>query len=965
MSIQPLTHVPEDDTAEQKLQLSEARYRRIVEDQIELICRYTPDMNLTFVNPAYAEFFGQQPEAMIGKNILDMISSENHEQAMGFVHTLTRDNPIIITSHPTLRADGSTRWTEWTDRAIFDDDGVLREYQGIGRDITDRKRMENALIASEEKYRTLVESLDASILLVNMNGEILFANSQISRGLQTTADDLLGKHVIDVFPRSIAMSYFSNIQAVIHTGMAQVDEIRAPSNGEEHWYRVSFQPVKNETGLVDAVLLNAVDISDAKRIEATLIAAHNTLDERVNERTIALDVAINQLARKLEEEREMREYLKALHEINLEVAQIDSLDTFYRRVVELGRERLGMDRMGFFLHNPNDDTAIGTYGTDVNGHTQAESDTRFTPAVDGLMLSALEQPNHLSYRASCNLEDKHITVGEGWNLAVALWHVDRNLGWLVADNLIHQHLPTHAQLEIMAQYGIYVSAMLARLQSEAERQASENRYRLLAENVTDMISRHSPDGNFTYVTPSSKTIVGYTSEELIGHSAYEYFHPEDVINVQSSHQAILELPLVYTVAYRSRHKQGYYIWLETTSHIIKDPHSGEDVEIIAVSRNITERKAAEAALQVVSQRLELATQAGGVGIWDWDILNDTLIWDERMLALYGLTALQCSNTAATWSGALHPEDTERTTAELNAAIAGDGHLELEFRIVWRDGTVKHIRAIGLVMWDQQGQAARILGVNIDITERKKSEAKLLAALEKEKEVSDLKSRFVSMASHEFRTPLTTIMSTAETLIQYRAKMNDAQMDQRLGKIITQVNYMKEMMEDILHLARLQAGKSLDFKPLPTDLNALCLEVIEEFYSEARHQDRIHYSSDPPPVMAVIDGRLMHQVVSNLVANALKYSTQTVSLELEKEETNIILTIRDHGIGIPENDLKHLFEPFHRAENVGAREGTGLGLSIAKQAVETHGGKITVESEVNKGSVFTIFIPLPTNEVLVP
>jgi len=209
------------------------------------------------------------------------------------------------------------------------------------------------------------------------------------------------------------------------------------------------------------------------------------------------------------------------------------------------------------------------------------------------------------------------------------------------------------------------------------------------------------------------------------------------------------------------------------------------------------------------------------------------------------------------------------------------------------------------------------------------------------------------------------MSTAETLIQYRAKMNDAQMDQRLGKIITQVNYMKEMMEDILHLARLQAGKSLDFKPLPTDLNALCLEVIEEFYSEARHQDRIHYSSDPPPVMAVIDGRLMHQVVSNLVANALKYSTQTVSLELEKEETNIILTIRDHGIGIPENDLKHLFEPFHRAENVGAREGTGLGLSIAKQAVETHGGKITVESEVNKGSVFTIFIPLPTNEVLVP
>lgn len=251
----------------------------------------------------------------------------------------------------------------------------------------------------------------------------------------------------------------------------------------------------------------------------------------------------------------------------------------------------------------------------------------------------------------------------------------------------------------------------------------------------------------------------------------------------------------------------------------------------------------------------------------------------------------------------------------------------------------------------------IMAFILDTTQRKQAEAAWKQALAQEKELGELKSRFVSMASHEFRTPLAAILATTETLFHYRAKMAPEQIDSRLDKIRQQVIYMKAIMENVLQLARMQSGRA-EFMPTQGDFAALCQEIIEEFESQLLYRGRLVYASTVATLLANFDPHLMRQVINNLILNALKYSgtEKNVHITLVDEATHLTLCISDEGIGIPPNDLKHLFEPFHRATNVSNISGTGLGLSIAKQAIELHQGTITPVSQVGVGTTFTIVLP---------
>lgn len=206
---------------------------------------------------------------------------------------------------------------------------------------------------------------------------------------------------------------------------------------------------------------------------------------------------------------------------------------------------------------------------------------------------------------------------------------------------------------------------------------------------------------------------------------------------------------------------------------------------------------------------------------------------------------------------------------------------------------------------------------IDRTERQQAETALKVALAQEKELGELKSRFVSMASHEFRTPLAAILATTETLTFYREKMNTAQIDSRLDKIRQQVVHMKNIMEDVLQLARIQAGR-VEFAPTQGELAQLCQEIVEEFESQAPNRGRINCTCQMPTLLVDFDVRLMRQVISNLISNALKYSPQeqTIQIDLRQQEEQVVFQVTDRGIGIPAADLPRLFEPFHRAANVG-------------------------------------------------
>ncbi|WP_052700536.1 GAF domain-containing sensor histidine kinase [Methylocucumis oryzae] len=295
--------------------------------------------------------------------------------------------------------------------------------------------------------------------------------------------------------------------------------------------------------------------------------------------------------------------------------------------------------------------------------------------------------------------------------------------------------------------------------------------------------------------------------------------------------------------------------------------------------------------------------------------------------------------------------------------------------IWLDGDVIAVFWCGMTClkrsWDSHDisfalAVANQIALSLEAVARLKAEENLRQAaedvrkaLEREQELNELKSRFIAMASHEFRTPLTTILSATEMLETYADRL-DAQKKANLTEMIKgAVKNMTHLLDEVLFIGKADTGH-LSFQPQPTSIDALCREFIAEVSSGIGKKHQILYQS---PVRAsirlVLDAFLLRKIVLNLLGNSVKFSApgSSVILSWHVLESTLVLTIVDQGIGIPLEDQGQLFTTFYRAKNVRNIQGTGLGLAIVKQCTELHGGTISFSSELGKGTTFSIAIPV--------
>ena len=245
----------------------------------------------------------------------------------------------------------------------------------------------------------------------------------------------------------------------------------------------------------------------------------------------------------------------------------------------------------------------------------------------------------------------------------------------------------------------------------------------------------------------------------------------------------------------------------------------------------------------------------------------------------------------------------------------------------------------------------------DITQHKIIETTLRDALNKEQELNTLKTGFIAMTSHEFRTPLATIQASFDLLRRYEDRMSTEDKKQRFEKIERTIQHMTSMLEDILTISRVEAG-TIDFNPTSINIKSFVADLIEDFKLESDCQHNFVFEHRGADYHYYVDIKLMRQIVTNLLSNAVKYSPPATLITtcVECNTENFVLHIADEGIGIPIDDHKHLFETFHRASNVGATPGTGLGLKVVQQSVDIHQGHISFTSKVGEGTTFTITIP---------
>lgn len=314
-----------------------------------------------------------------------------------------------------------------------------------------------------------------------------------------------------------------------------------------------------------------------------------------------------------------------------------------------------------------------------------------------------------------------------------------------------------------------------------------------------------------------------------------------------------------------------------------------------------------------------------------------------------------------FTGTIHPEDVVPVVERHQRRLRGEKVEEnYSFRVITASSEVRTLDLSAVVI--QWGQREATLLFVVDATARVEAEQNQKRALQQQIELNDLKTRFINMASHEFRTPLATIHGSVDLLMHYDDRMPVDKKRLTLQKIDDAVNRMTHMLENVLVISRSDAGR-LQFKPQSSGISAFCRCLVDELRTAmAESFSRIHLLLDLPPdsLCFLLDETLIRNIVGNLLSNAVKYSPHggQVRLTVQEQPGELVISVTDEGIGIPLADQPQLFESFHRASNVGTIAGTGLGLSIVREAVQCHGGHISVQSSPGRGSCFTVTLAAP-------
>ena len=454
-------------------------------------------------------------------------------------------------------------------------------------------------------------------------------------------------------------------------------------------------------------------------------------------------------------------------------------------------------------------------------------------------------------------------------------------------------------------------------------------------------------------------ILGYEKEEMLGQATRVWFKSEEEFMVADSRaNERMAGQRNYSSELELRKKDGSLIWVSADSRAV-DPNNPKAGVITSIG-DITERKSAEAALRQTQERLDLAMQSSSISIWDWDARRGTIYVDAVLAQFTGDEPRERFLTLDEMALLLHPDDVAATRHAQSQCFKGVAPLyRVEHRLKSMSGEWIWILSRGRVVESaRDGKVLRVAGTNVDISQRKLAEAELLGALRKEKEMSERKSRFAALAQHEFRTPLSTILSSAELLEHYAASLSAEDTLTMLHGMQSGVKRMDALIENVLTIGKADAG-TLTFSPTPVDLGELCQKVTDELKKDVAAQYVIRFERQFDRGSVSLDAILLPRVLTNLLSNAVKFSRSgsTVSLTLAERDAHALIEVSDQGIGIPIEDQSRLCEIFHRASNVDNRQGAGLGLAVVKKVVELHGGTISIDSKVNVGTRVSVRLPL--------
>lgn len=831
---------------------------------------------------------------------------------------------LVANSNPELRTDGSIAW------------------RGVFLDVTERKRIETehraAEIALQEREYTYQQILDAIPDMVLCKGEqskIIYGNKAFREFYGMNLVQLY--HLIDAPFNNpdYTQQYIRDDATVFNSGQPLniPEEPATCHDGQVRLFHTIKVPIFNSAGEVIQTVGVARDITEQKRAEQTRRESEAKLRVIFEQAAVGMSLSDSQTGRYLQ--------------VNQKFCDL-----------------------------------LGYTEAEMLQHTWQEI-THF----DDLRLDESSNAKLAKGAPGFTIEKRYITK-------------TGNLRWVnLCMSIVRDEMGV-AQYDICVVQDIHERKLV-----EQALQRSEARYRSLITATAQAVWVTDAEGSVVEDIPSWRNLTGFSEAETQGWGWLVSIHPDDRDRTATEFSRCLQTKTIYHVEIRVRVADGSYRFFLVRGVPVLDA-DGNAVEWVGTHTDITNRKRAEAALRESEERLRLALMSANQGLWDLNLQTGEAVVNAEYVKMLGYDLEGFEETNEKWRDRLHPEDQSRVYQIYQDYISGQrSDYQVEFRQRTQAGDWKWIFSVGkVVAWDAEGRPLRMLGTHTDISERKRHEAERQqaeAALrqaetelrqinqELEKRValrtqalteinnrlslanaelaraSRMKDEFLANMSHELRTPLNAVIGLSEALLEEVYGPLTAKQQKSLTTIENGGQHLLTLINDILDLSKIESGR-MELHLAPVFLRELA-ESSLTFVKQQAHQKRIQLILQVPEDTedVLLDEARIRQALINLLSNAVKFTPEGGSVRLEVEanpvEEVLKFHVMDTGIGIASEHFAKLFQPFVQVDSSLSRRygGTGLGLSLVRRIAELHGGGVELESEVGRGSHFTLAVPWKT------
>jgi PAS domain S-box-containing protein len=925
--------------AEEALRESEKRLRIALEAACMGIWDWNLLTNEVVLSPSFEQLLGLETEAFTSTHnrFLDLIHPEDRDRVLQEKQRAIAERTPYSNEFRIVLPSGEIRWIASKGKVFYDATNRAIRMIGVKFDITLTKRAEAEL----RELGAALENAVEGISRLDTQGRYIAVNRAYANTVGYQPEEMIGME----WQRTIVPEDLEKMVAA-YQQMLQCGKVEAEARG-----------VRKDGSLFYKQLV--------------MISAYDWQRQFIGHHCFMKDISDRRQAQELIFQRE--QHLAALVEVQRQLLAWDGQGDRYQGILETLAPVSCASRIYVFEnHTDEANRCFMSQKAEWCGEG-------IKPEIDNPTLQNLSYDNFFPRWAQALArheivngivadfpESERVILEPQGILSILILPLtvnDECFGFIGFDNCVEARFWEESQVALLQAVAVAISLVQERLFAEAALRESEQKYRSVVDTVKEVIFQTDVTGAWTFLNPAWTEITGFSIEESLNTHALNYIHPGD-----RQRNGELLLPLIkrqqefccQEIRYLT--KDGGFRWMEVFVRLMLDA-DGTLVGSSGTLNDMTQRNQAEEALRQSEEKFRnLVEQTND---WVWEIDSNTIFTyvNPRVREIIGYKPEEL--IGKTTFDFMAVDEANEFSAILQLYTSQQKpFINLEKTLIHKDGHRVILETSGSPVFDSQGILQGYRGISRDITKRKQVEQEIRKALMREKELGDLKSRFVSMTSHEFRTPLSIISSSAGVLEDYSHKLDEQKKRKHLQRIQVSVRHMTQLLEDVLVINRAEAGK-LEFNRTPLDLVLFCRDLVEELQSSTDNPRMIlqtYGASTLKPVdnhlKAWVDKKLLRQILTNLLSNAIKYSPldSTIYFQLTSEDGAAVFQVRDEGIGISSEDQTRLFESFHRGQNVGNVPGTGLGLSIVKKCVEVHGGQITVTSEVGVGTTFAVTIP---------